>query len=121
MRHVGPKQEIPQLPDTVLSLLLTAGSAQAFDYPSGSDVIRLTAGSTAAGASVLFFNPSSTAATQPSTGGTVSTAASGLNIAIPLGEARMYFRQRGSTGFSLVCGSSMSVSVEFWSRAGTTG
>lgn len=124
MRYFGTLEvpAIPVIPDTALSLLLTAASAQAFDYPTGTDLFRISAASTAAGVSgPVAFNPSSTAAAVPTTSGAISSSAGGQNILLSAGDARMYQRPRGSTGFSLISPSSMSVSVEFWSRAGTTG
>lgn len=110
----------PSLPDVVLSLLLTAATGQAFDYPAGCDLIRVSAGSTFALPGTIYFNPNSTGAVAPTTAGTITTATTGHNIAISAGESKTYQRPRGSTGFSLFAPSSHSVSVEFWSRAGTT-
>lgn len=123
MRYFGTLgvPSIPVLPDSVLSLLLTAATAQAFDYPTGSDMLRITAGCTApGGAASVFFNPSSTAAVLPTTAGVITTATSGHNIPITPGDSRMFQRPRASTGFALICGTSLSIAVEFWSRAGTT-
>lgn len=120
MRFWGTKAtpQVPVAPDTVLSLLLTAATAQAFDYPTGCDLVRVTPGSTATGFETIYFNPASTAATVPTTAGAVTTASSGLNIAVSLGDSKMFQIPGGSTGFSLVSVSSLAVSVEFWSRAG---
>lgn len=122
MRYFGTLEvpAIPVIPDTTLNLLLTAASAQAFDYPAGTDLIRISAASTVAGVGVVFFNPSSTAAAAASTAGAISSTAGGQNIGISPADARMFQRPRLSTGFSLISGSSLSVSVEFWSRAATT-
>lgn len=125
MRFWGHR-EIPQtrvIPDTGLSVLLTAATVQVFDYPTGCDLFRISVSSTIANFNgPVIFNPSSTGAALPTTTGTVSTAGSstvniGVNVTLPF----EYQRPRGSTGFSLICASSMSVSMEFWSRAGTTG
>lgn len=122
MRYFGTFEvpPIPVIPDTVLSLLLTAGSAQAFDYPTGCDMFRVRPGTTGSSQVSVFFNPSSTAAVLPTTLGAVTTATSGHNIPVGIGDSVMYQRPRASTGFALVCATSASVSVEFWSRAGTT-
>lgn len=119
MRFYGPIQvpQTPTLPDTALALLLTAGSGQAFDYPGGCDLVRVSAGSTAAGFTTVYFNPNSTGATVPTTAGAVTTASSGINIAVSVGDAKTFQRPRGSTGFSLISASSLTCSVEFWSRA----
>lgn len=123
MRYFGHREvpSAPVIPDTTLCLLLTAATGQAFDYPTGTDLFRITPGSTIQGASNIFFNPSSTAAAVATTAGTISSTAGGQNILIGVGDTRVYQRPRGSTGFSLIAGSSMPVSIEFWSRAGTTG
>jgi hypothetical protein len=123
MRYFGHREipAAPALPDTVLSVLLTAGTAQAFDYPTDTDLVRVTPGSTITGVSNVFFNPSSSGAAVATTAGAATTAAAGLNIIIGVGDCRTWQRPRASTGFSLVCVSSLAVSVEFWSRRGTTG
>lgn len=123
MRYFGHREipAAPSLPDTVLSVLLTAGTAQAFDYPTDTDLVRVTPGSTITGVSNVFFNPSSSAAAVATTAGVATTASAGLNIIIGVGDTRTWQRPRASTGFSLVCASSLPVSVEFWSRRGVTG
>lgn len=125
MRYFGTLEvpQIPVIPDTTLNLLITAASQQAFDYPAGTDLFRITVSSTFAGVpGPVAFNPSSTAAALPATGQTsASSSAGGQNILMSVGDSRMYQRPRGSTGFSIISGSSHSVGMEFWSRAGTTG
>lgn len=120
MRFWGTKAtpHTPVAPDTVLALLLTAATGHAHDYPSGADLVRVTPGSTATGFHTVYFNPASTQATVPTTAGAVTTSSSGLNIAVALGDSKMFQIPGGSTGFSLISPSSLSVTVEFWSRAG---
>lgn len=124
MRFWGNKQTPahPELPDTVLSVKLTAATGQAFDYPVSCDMVRVSAGSTAAGFETIFFNPNSTGAVVPTTGFGIATTASSTqqNIAISLGEGRIFQRPRSSTGFSLVSVSSLFACVEFWTKGGTT-
>lgn len=122
MRYFGNTHTppAPVAPDTTLCLLLTAATGQAFDYPTGTDLYRITPGSTAAGVSNIFFNPSSTAAAVATTAGTISSTVGGQNIVVGVGDQRTYQRPRGSTGFSLIAASSLPVSVEFWGRAATT-
>lgn len=125
MRFWGHRETpaIRTIPDIGLNVLLTAATGQAFDYPTGCDAFRISVSSTIANFNgPVIFNPSSTGAAVPTTGGTISTAGSstvniGVNVTLPF----EYLRPRGSTGFSLICASSMSVTMEFWSRAGTTG
>lgn len=121
MRYFGTLEvpQVPVLPDTTLNLLLTAATGQAFDYPTGTDLLRISNGSTFAAGAVVF-NPSSTSAAVASTAGVISSSVAGQNILIPAGESRLYQRPRSSTGFSVIAPSSHAMSVEFWSRAGTT-
>ena len=120
MRFWGTKQtpHTPVVPDVVLSLQMTVGTAQAFDYPAGTDLVRVTVGSSVAGQGVLYFNPNSTAAVLPTTSATATTATSGHSVPITPGEGRMYQLHGGSTGFGLVAPTSVQACVEFWSRAG---
>ena len=114
----GATPQVPVIPDVVLALQMTAGTGQAFDYPTGTDLVRVTVGSSVAGQGVAFFNPSSTGAVLPTTPATATTNTSGHNIPITPGEGRMYQRPRGSTGFSLIAPSSVQTCIEFWSRGG---
>lgn len=122
MRYFGSRAvpQNPVIPDTRLALLLTANTGQAFDYPTGCDLFRVTIGSTVASLlGPVVLQPESTGAALPTTGAVVTTNNSTGGILINVGEQpRMYQRPRGSTGFSLICGSSYSVGIEFWSRAG---
>src|SRR5262245_58267911 len=101
MRYFGNRQvpENPVIPDTTLSLLLTAASGQAFDYPAGCDIFRITGSSTLSGVGgPVILNPSSTAAAVPTTAGAISSTVGGQNILINPGEKpRIYQRPRGST------------------------
>lgn len=121
MRYFGNRQipQTPVIPDTRLALLMTANSGQAFDYPTGTDVIRITVGSTITSlGGPVSLQLESTGAALPTTGAIVTTSLSSGGILMNSGESRMYQRPRGSTGFSLIAGSSYSIGVEFWSRAG---
>lgn len=123
MRFFGHREvpQIPTLPDTTLSLLLTANSAQAFDYPTNCDLLRVAVSSTVATVNgPVIFNPSSTGAALPTTGGTISSTVGGQNIGLNVTAPYMYQRPRGSTGFSMICASSLSVTMEFWTRTGQT-
>lgn len=124
MRFYGPKEtpQHPVIPDTVLSLQLTANSAQAFDYPENADLFRVSVGSSVAGLGSVFFNPSSTGAALGTTSGTiaVSSQSSGHNILVHTNSPKTFQRSRSSTGFSLVSASSVHVSIEFWTRGGST-
>lgn len=122
MRYFGSRAVPmnPVIPDTRLALLLTANSGQAFDYPTGTDLIRITVGSTITSiGGPVSIQLESTGAALPTTGAIVTTSLTSGGILMNVGEGpRMYQRPRGSTGFSLIAGSSYSVGIEFWSRAG---
>lgn len=121
MRNYGQKNSvpfIPTIPTIVHSVLLTANTGQAFDYPAGTDLIRVRAGSTAALAGAVFFNPASTGAVLPTTPMTPTTATTAHNIPIFPGDGPlMYQVPRASTGYSLIAGTSLSACIEFWTRA----
>lgn len=119
MRGFGAKfDQIPVLPDTVGQRVLAGGTGEAVDYPTDTDVVRLSAATTASGVYGFVFNPSSTAAAWPADDQSSTTASTGLNIVVPPGESRIYQRPSGSTGFSLISGTSGIVSYEFWKRGG---
>jgi hypothetical protein len=121
MRAFGsndPLNQCPIVPDTRLSLLLTAASAQAFNWPSSdAQIVRISVGSTISGVTgPVFFDFASTGAALPTTGGVVSTLGSSGGIAVSVGQPRIYQRVADSTGFSLIAGSSFSVCMEFWHK-----
>lgn len=126
MRYFGHRETppAPTLPDTILGLLLTASSVQAFDWPTATDLVRVTAGSTAQGFGTIFFNPLSTSAALPTTGAvfsTGSTASSSLmNIAITQAAPIVFQRPRSSTGFSVISPTSSYLSVECWTKTGSS-
>lgn len=113
---IDPLSQVPIVPDTRLSLLLTAGSGQAFNWPSSdAQIVRVTVGSTISGVrGPVFFDFASTGAALPTTGAVVTTLGSSGGIGIS--EPRLYQRPTDSTGFSLIAGSSCSVCMEFWKK-----
>lgn len=121
MRQIGslhPSEGIPLAADTFACAVLAAGTHQAFDYPStGCDIVRLSGATTAGAAYGFVFNNSSTSASWPATSQNATTAgATQANALVPPGEARLFQVPRGSTGFSLIGGSSGIVTIEFWKR-----
>lgn len=123
MNYFGQRQIPPvmAIPSHRLSLLLTANSAQAFDYPTATDLVRFSIGSTVASLNgMVFADLTSTAAAAPTTGAVVTTANSSGGILLSGNFDRMYQRPRSSTGFSLISGSSFQICVEFWTRTGST-
>lgn len=114
---IDPLSHVPVVPDTRLSLLLTATSAQAFNWPSSdAQIFRVTVGSTIVLAAPVFFDFTSTGAALPTTGAIVSTVGSSGGLSVPAGQSRIYQRDPNSTGFSLIAGSSHSVCMEFWKK-----
>jgi hypothetical protein len=119
MRFWGPKEvpEFPVFPDAVTTVLVTS-AAQAADYPSGTDLVRVTFCSTIGGNLAGVFNPASTGAAW----GTSASATAGSTVSnvIVGSDSRMFQRPRASTGYSIVASSNALCTLEFWSRAGTT-
>lgn len=120
MRSYGtlhPTEGVPTPPDTVNTILLAGGTAQAMDWPADTDIVRFT-GLSSAGAQFNFLaNLFSTAAAIPTTGSTSSTAGT-TGVSHPvLGEATFQV-PGGSTGFSVVShtGSSGYVYAQCWKR-----
>ena len=101
-------------PDTVSTLLLAAGVAQALDYPTDSHLCRISAMTTSNSALNCYVNLRSTAAAIPSSGTTATTSTTGVSIPV-LGE-RSFIIAGGSTGFSAIANSSGYFHAEFWRR-----
>ena len=111
----------PIAPDTVLSLQLTANSAQTFAYPASAHLVRVTVGSSVAGQGVVFFNPGSSQASLPTTTATVTTATTLHAMPVTAGgEAYTCQRAMSSTNFGLIAPTSVQVCIEFWSRGSTS-
>jgi hypothetical protein len=104
--------------DTVATAVLAANTGQAFDWPSGANVMRLSGATTAGAAYSFAVNFHSTSATWPSTSMAATTATTSINHVIHGNDSQFY--QLGSTatstGFSLVSPTSGIVTVEFWKR-----
>lgn len=105
-------------PDTVATLALAGATGEAQDYPSNTDVVRVSASTTAGAAQAVAFNATSTGAVWPSADVAATTATTNLNALIPAGESRVYRIPRGSTGYSAVMGTSGIVTFEFWKVGG---
>lgn len=114
---IDPLSMVPVPPDTRLSLLLTAATGHAFDYPANTGLVRVTVGSTISGVhGPAFFSFSSTSAALPTTGGAVSTVETSGGIGISVAVPRMFQVPGGSTGFSVIAASSYSILMEFWKK-----
>lgn len=115
MRAIGTDLQLYEVPpDTVSTLLLGAASAQALDYSSGTQVVRLT-GMTTGGAQLNFYaNLVSTSAAIPSSGTTATTSTTGVSV--PVLGTRTFVLSGGSTQFSAIAPTSGYVHVECWRR-----
>lgn len=115
MRSYGtlhPSADAPLPPDTVATLLIAGSSGQAMDWPSGTNMARISGVSTA-GASLNFHvNLSSTKAAAPSSG-TSTEGTTGFQHPV-MGSA--LFQVSASTGFSVASLSSGYIMVECWKR-----
>lgn len=97
-------------PDTVQTIILAAGTAQAIDYSTGTHIVRLTGMTTANAQYNFYFNPTSTGAVIPSSG--TSTNSTAINL--PILGSRAYQIPISSTGYSLVANTSGYVVAECW-------
>ena len=120
MRFHGPNNTpvAPVFPDAVTTVLL-ANAAQAADYPSGTDLVRVTFCSTVGAYLCGVFNPASTGAAWGSSAS--ATAGSTVSNVLVGSDGVLFQRPRGSTGYSVIASSNALCTLEFWSRAGTTG
>jgi len=104
--------EVP--PDTVHTMILAGGTAQAIDLTTGTNIMRLT-GLTTANAQLNFYaNLNSTGASVPSSGAT--TASTAINQ--PVLGSRTFQIPGGSTGYSLIAQTSGYVVAECWKLGG---
>ena len=104
---------IPVPPDTRITLLLAATVAQEIDYPTGTQVVRLT-GLSSAGAQYNFYvNLHSSAAALPTSGSTATTGSTGISVPV-LGMRE--FSVFTSTGLSVIAPTSGYVHIECWRR-----
>ena len=110
-----PTDGVPVPPDTVATMLIASSSGQAMDWPSGTQIARLTGQSTT-GADINFVvNLSSTKAAAPSSG--VSTEGT-TGFGHPVWGQDTFQIPGGSTGFSVAALSSGYVMVECWKKGG---
>ncbi len=113
---LSPTDQIPLPPDTMANYVLAAGTAQAADWPTDAHLVRFRGATTAGGVYAFAVNMASTQAVWPAATVTPTTNTTGLNTIVPAGDELVYQRHPGSTGFSLIGGSSGIVSVEFWKK-----
>ena len=114
MKAYGDKLETFPVPaDTVNTILLAAATAQSMDYPTNTQIMRVT-GLSSAGAQLNFYcNPMSTAAVLPTSGSSATTGSSGNSV--PVVGTRQ-FAVVSSTSFGLIAPTSGYVHVECWRR-----
>ena|SRR5258708_3276053 len=103
-------------PDTVATFALSVNTPIAQDWPAGTNMARLTGLTTLGAALGFYFQDGSTKATfAGSSVFSSGTSVSSQNNSAIFGS-KDYQIPGGSTGFSLVAGSSGQVTVECWSR-----
>lgn len=122
---------VAQVPDSVQTLLLAAGAAQAFDWPLGpgtfagsasaanAQMVHFTAMTTAGIPMVAMVNLVSTNATVPTSGSSVTTGTSvgSTGNAVPItGGDRMFIVPGYSTGWSAAAQAPGYVIAEIWHR-----
>jgi hypothetical protein len=118
MRPVGvlhPTDGIPVPADTVNTLLIANSSGQALDWPTNTQIVRLS-GWTTAGASLNFMvNMFSTQCAVPASGSSSATAASsGVNI--PVNAVGSFQVPGVSTGYSIASLSCGYIMAECWRK-----
>ncbi|HEX6992366.1 MAG TPA: hypothetical protein VF151_10790 [Gemmatimonadales bacterium] len=113
-----PQDAGPVAPDTVDTIILAAGVAQAADWPTGTHIARLTAVTTGAGGPMRsYFNAYSTKAAIPASGSSASTTgAGGTGVNMPVLNERTIQIPGNSTGYSVVSPTSGYFHIECWRR-----
>lgn len=111
-----PTEDIPKPPDTVQTLLLAGGTAQALDWGSTeTQMVRLSGVSTAGALLNFWANLSSTRAAAPSSGSSTGASSAGsTGVSIPIQGNRTLQVPGGSTGFSVIALTSGYVQAETW-------
>lgn len=111
-----PTEDIPKPPDTVQTMLLAGGTAQAMDWSSTSaQMVRLSGVSTGGALLNFWANLTSTAAAAPSSGtSTGASSAGSTGVSIPIQGNRTMQLPGGSTGFSVIALTSGYVQAETW-------
>lgn len=120
MRNYGGRAalDIKVPPDQVLTLLIAGSSGQAFDYPTGANIVRFTGLSTAGAVMNFYVDPASTKASVPSTANGTSgwTSQGSSGFGVPVHEQDVYQLSGGATGGSVAAFSSGVISVEVWKK-----
>jgi len=107
-------REIPVPPSTVITIKLAAVTGQAIDWPTDTDIVRITPVTTAGAPIAAYVNFFSTAAAIPTSGTSAgTTSAPGVNIPVAVPT---FFSVPSSTGLSVIANSASYVHVECWTR-----
>lgn len=123
-----PTEQVPGPPDSVQTLLLAGGTAQAFDWPTSTGgaaadadaaeahIVRFTGITTGGGTFNFHVALNSTHAELPSSGSSVTTGTTAGSTAnsLPVISERTYQIPRWSTGWSAIARSSGYVIAEIW-------
>lgn len=109
---INPTEGIEVPPDTTVTLVLAAGTAQAIDYVDNTHIVRLTGLSSANSQLCFYANLATTGAAVPTSGAT--TSSSRMNQ--PVIGTRVFQIPNDSTGYSLVAQTSGYVVAECWRK-----
>lgn len=112
---LSPTDQIPLPPDTIQTLLIAASSGQALDWPTDSQLARLSGVSTAGAVMNFWASLNSTRAAAPSSGLSTGSTAGDLPSAAIQGS-RVFQIPGGSTGYSVAALSSGYVTIETWRK-----
>lgn len=114
-----PTDQVPAPPDTVQTMLLAAGTAQAMDWASSlTQMVRFTGMSTANAQLCFMVNLVSTHAIVPTSGSSVTTGTSvgSTGNSVPVIGTRTFQLPSWSTGWSAAALTSGYVIAEAWHK-----
>jgi hypothetical protein len=116
MRTFGtmhPTDQIPVPSDTVNTILLAAGTAQAMDWPANTAICRLTGLTTSGAGNVAFqVNLYTTGVIVPTSGSSIGSS----GVTHTVFNQQSFQIQGQSTGFSVVALAPMYVMAECWHK-----
>ena len=117
MRSYGPNPiNFPLPPDTV-NTIIAGTTAQAMDWPTDTQLVRLSGISTGGALMNFYVNMFSTAAALPSSGSTSSTAGT-TGVSHPIQGSAIFQVPANSTGFSVIARSSGYIHAECYQKGG---
>lgn len=112
---LNPIDQISNPSDTIQTILLAGGVAQAMDWASTlSQIVRLSGVSTGGALLNFWANLNTTAAAAPSSGTSTGTGSTGVSC--PVQGNRLLQIPGGSTGWSCIALTSGYVQAEVWRK-----